>query len=131
MVLSSVTVRPASDREEEFRRACRRDRLVVSTPIPRPASGSPHQFYITQGPPLPTPPPRHTADVGPAASDADRRVRAAAISARVRAETEEVIRPLRDLAASASAAPRQDLPPREENDHYDLAKWGRRYARWH
>ena len=128
--MGSVAVCPAKDTEEVLERACRRDRQIVSTPIPRPASGSPHRFWIYQGPPLPAPPPRHTTYVDPAASDAERKVRAAAIAACVRTETEEFIRPLKDLAASASTAPKPSSPPRRDDDPYDLAKWGRRYSRW-
>ena len=122
--MGGVTVRPASDREEEFRRACRRDRLVLASPIPRPASGSPARFWVTQRPPLPAPPPRHMADVGPAPSDAEGRIRAAAISARVRAQTEEVIKPLRRIAeAAAQPASQSATPESTAEDPYDLARW--------
>ena len=129
IIMGGVAVRPASDREEEFRRACHRDRAIVSSPIPRPASGAPHRFWVCQGPLLPTPPPRH-APINPATSDDERRVEAAAISACVRRETDDVIRPLLEVAASSSAAPKPVSPPRSVDDHYDLAKWGRRLTRW-
>ena len=129
VLLGSVTRRPAEETRAELDRACRHDRQVIATPIPRPPSGAPGRFWIAQRPPLP-PPPRHTADVGPDIPDAERRVRAAAISARAREATEEYLRPLLEEAASASAAPKRGSPPREVDDHYDLAKWGRRYSRW-
>ena len=130
VLLGSVTRRPAEETRAELERACRHDRQVIATPIPRPPSGAPARFWVAQRPPLPTPPPRHTADVGPDIPDSERRVRAAAISARAREATEEYLRPLLEEAASASAAPKRGSPPREVDDHYDLAKWGRRYSRW-
>ena len=128
--MGGVTVRPASDRDDDFRRACRRDRLVVATPIPHPTSGAPHRFWIYQGPPLPSPPPCPTPYVSPEVMDEERRVSAAAMSARVQRETEEYLRPLLEIAASSAAAPRPVSPPRSSEDHYDLAKWGRRLSRW-
>ena len=131
VVVGGVTVRPASDREGEFLRACRDDRRKLSTPIPRPASGTPHRFWIGQGPPLPAPPPRRPINpVIPDIPDTVRRVQAAAISARAREATEQYLRPLLEEAASASVAPKRGSPPREADDHYDLAKWGRRLSRW-
>ena len=126
-MLGGVAARPASDREAEFFEACRSDRRKLSTPIPRPASGTPHRFWVGQGPSLPTPPPRREP-INPAPSDDERRVQAAAMSARVREETEKLLRPL--LEASSAAAPRGESPPRDPDDHYDLAKWGRRLTRW-
>ena len=128
--VGSVAVRPAKEIKEELERACRHDRRVLSTPIPRPTSGAPHRFFISQRPPLPAPPPCRQADVGPAASPAERRAAAAAISVRVREDTEAVIGPLRDLAASSSATPRPASPERASDDYYDLAKWRRWHARW-
>ena len=127
VVLGSVVRRPKEETLEELRRLCCHDRRVVSSPIPRPASGTPHRFWVGQGPPLPTPPPRH-APINPAPSDDERRVQAAAMSARARRETEEYLRPL--LEASSNAAPRRESPPRDVDDHYDLAKWGRRLTKW-
>ena len=129
VVLRGATVSPASDREEELASACRDDRRKISTPIPRPTSGTPHRFWVSHGPKLPTPPPRREP-INPVIPDAVQSVRAAAISARAREETEEYLRPLLEEAASAAAAPKQRSPPREADDHYDLAKWGRRLSRW-
>ena len=129
MVLGSVARRPAEEIAEELEDLCRHDWRVVSRPIPRPASGSPHRFWVDQGPPLPTPPPRR-APINPVVPDTERRVQAAAISARAREATERYLRPLLEEAASASAAPRQKSLPRKKDDHYDLAKWGRRHSRW-
>ena len=129
VVLRGVTVRPAGDREEEFAAACRSDRRKISRPFPRPTSGTPHRFWIEQGPKLPTPPPRREP-INPAIPDGERLVRAAAISARAREETERYLQPLLEEAASAAAAPRQESPPRKIDDVYDLAKWSRRYSRW-
>ena len=128
MVVGSVARRPAEEIVEELEELCCHDRRVVSAPIPRPASGTPHRFWIGQGPPLPAPPPRQP--INPAIPDTVRRVQAAAISARAREATEQYLRPLLEEAASTSAAPKQGSPPREADDHYDLAKWGRRLSRW-
>ena len=129
VVLGSVARRPAEEIVEELEELSRHDRRLLSTPIPRPASGSPGRFFIAQRPPLP-PPRRPINPVIPDVPDAVRRVQAAAISARAREATEMYLRPLLEEAASASAAPRQKSPPREKDDHYDLAKWGRRLSRW-
>ena len=128
-MVRGVRVRPASDREEEFAVSCRDDRHRLSTPFPRPISGSPHRFWIEQGPKMPTPPPRRVP-INPAIPDGERLVRAAAISARAREENERFLRPLLEEAAAAAATPREESPPRKEDDVYDLAKWGRRYSRW-
>ena len=83
MLVGGVTVRPASDREGELLRACHDDRIKLSTPIPRPASGTPHRFWIGQGPPIPAPSQRRPINpVAPGTPDDARRVQAAAISAR-------------------------------------------------
>ena len=131
VLVGGVTVRPASDREEEFIRACRDDRIKLSTPIPRPASGTPHKFWIGRGPPIPAPPQRRP--INPIALDIPddaRRIQAAAISARARDANKRYLRPLLEEAASAAAAPREQSPPRADDDHYDLARWSRRYSRW-
>ena len=112
-MLGSVAIRPASETMEELERACRHNRRIISSPIPRPISGTPHRFYIVQRPPLPVPPPCRQADMGPAPSDAERRYSAAAVAARVREDTEAVIGPLRDIAAS----PRPASPEREWDDY--------------
>ena len=78
VVLGSVVRCPKEETLEELRRLCRHDRRVVSSPIPRPASGTPHRFWVRQGPPLPTPPPRRAPN-NPAPSDDERRVQAAAM----------------------------------------------------
>ena len=124
MVLRSVTVRPASDREEEFAAACREDRRKLSTPFPRPTSGTPPRFWIEQGPKLPTPPPRRMP-INPAVPDDVRTVRAAAVSARALQEREDY---LMAEANKHAARPRTPSPPRDAEDWYDLAKWNRR--RW-
>ena len=127
--MRGVRVRPASDRLEEFAAASCDDRRRMSTPFPRPSSGTPHRFWIEQGPKLPTPPPRRMP-INPAVPDVERQVRAAAISARARDANERYLRPLLEEAASAAAAPREQSPPRADDDHYDLARWSRRYSRW-
>ena len=129
VVLRGVKVRPASDQEEDFAAACRDDRRKLSTPIPRPKSGTLHRFWVEQGPKLPTPPPRREP-INPAIPNGERLVRAAAISARAREETEAYLRPLLEEAALAAAAPRGISPPREEDDLFDLARWSGRYSRW-
>ena len=127
MVVRGSTVRPASDREEELAEACRNDRRRISTPIPRPTSGTPHHFWVSHGPKLPSPP-AHRMPINPVAPDAERVVRAAAVSARARVENEEFLRPLLEEAALAANAPIRKSPPRAADDYYDLARWSRR--RW-
>ena len=125
----SVRARPAAETDAILNDACRRDRAKIAAPIPRPASGTPHRFWVSQGPPLPAPPPRR-APINPAPSDSERHVQAAAISARAREANERYLRPLLEEAASTAAAPREKSPPRKDDDHYDLARWSRRYSRW-
>ena len=124
VVLGTVAVRPADKVYEELRRACRHDRQLLSTPIPRPASGSPASFFVTQGPPLPAPPPSRKADVGPAPLVAERKANIASVKARVQRETEEVIRPLRRIAEEAApSASWSAAPERTAQDPYDLRRW--------
>ena len=128
MRLGGVACRPAVEVEEEMGELARRDRVILSTPFPR-SPRSPGRFFIAQRPPLP-PPPKPINPYVPDVPDAVRRVRAAAISARARKETEAYLRPLLEEAASAAAAPREVSPPRKEDDVFDLARWSRRYSRW-
>ena len=128
MWLGGVARRPAADVEKEMGELARRDRANIATPIPRPPR-APGRFFVAQRPPLP-PPPGPINPYTPDAPESERRVRAAAISARVHRDTEEFLKPLMDQAASAEAAPKPESPPRGVDDHYDLAKWGRRYSRW-
>ena len=117
--------RPRKETLEELERLCRHDRRVVSTPIPRPASGSLTKFFVVQRPPLPAPlPSRHLADVGPTSCDAERRVLAAARAARIDEYTEAVIE---DIAAESTSRP---ASPVREDDHYGLAKFRRWSVRW-
>ena len=125
VMMESVAVRPARETREELERLCRHDRRVVSTPIPRPASGSLTKFFVVQRPPLPAPlPSRHLADVGPTSCDAERRVLAAARAARIDEYTEAVIE---DIAAESTSRP---ASPVREDDHYGLAKFQRWSVRW-
>ena len=118
VVVGGVAVRPASDREGEFLRACRDDRRKLSTPIPRPASGTPHRFWIGQGPPLPAPPPRRPINpVIPDIPDTVRRVQVAAIrSSRIQDHMQATVR---EIEAEEASAPRRKSPVRG-TDHFGL-----------
>ena len=131
MSVEGVIMRPANERERQLLRACRDDRIKLSTPILRPASGSPHVFWIGGGPPIPAPPQRRP--INPATldpTDDARRVQAASISTRARDANARYLKPLLEEAASAAAKPREESPPRDVDDHYNLARWSRRYSRW-
>ena len=127
----AVAIRPADKTRAELERACRQDREVLATPIPQPASGAPFKFFIVRRPPLPAPPPSHQqADVGPAASTAERRRTVAGIAAAVDKETEATIQPLLRIAATAASTTLRSAAPEEAEDHYDLRRWRRRLAKW-
>ena len=131
VVLRGVTVRPASDREEEFAAACREDRRKLSTPFPRPTSGTPPRFWVEQGPKLPTPPPRRMP-INPVVPDNGRTIQAAAVSARALQEQRKASQEREEwLLAEAdkhAARPRTPSPPRDPEDWFDLAKWNQQ--RW-
>ena len=129
VVLGSVAVRPANETRAELQRACDQDRKTLATPIPPPTSGTPTTFSIVRRPPLPAPPPRRTADVGPVASAAERRQMVAGMAVKIKNETEAVIEPLRRNATAAPPASRP-AAPRGEDDPYDLAKWRRWSLQW-
>ena len=120
--LGGVARRPAADVEKEMGELARRDRINITTPIPRPPR-APGRFFIVQRPPLPSPP---INPFIPDVPDTARRVQAAAISARAREDIERYLRPLLEEAASAAAAPREKSPPRDAEDFFDLARWNRR-----
>ena len=106
-MLGGVAVRPASDREEEFFRACREDRRVISTPIPRPASGSPGKFFIIRDPPIPAPPPGSIkAGVNPA-SGAERRFVATIRTTAIEEQMQAVVK---EIDAETASAPRGESP---------------------
>ena len=130
MCLGGAARRPAADVEEEMGELARCDRVNIASPIPRPPR-APGRFFIVQRPPLPSPPPinPYVPDVLDV-PDTVRRVQAAAMSARAREDIDQYLRPLLEEAALAAAAPREDSPPRREDDVFDLAKWSRRYSRW-
>ena len=128
VVLGSVAVRPADEVRADLERACRRDRQTLATPIPPPASGTPFTFSIVRRPPLPAPPPCRTADVGPAASAAERREMAAGMAATIREDTEAAIQPLRRDATATSPTSRPAAPDDPE-DPYNLRRW-RRWSVW-
>ena len=100
----------------------RQDRARITTPIP-PAPRPPGRFYIVRRPPLPRPP--QINPYVPPSPERVQRVRAAAISARAQREVEAY---LMEEANAAAARPRTPSPPRDADDHFDLAKWNRR--RW-
>ena len=116
VVVGGVAVRPASDREDEFFRACQEDRRKLATPIPHPASGSPGRFFITRGPPIVAPQPgRIEAEVHPA-SNAERRFVAAIRSSRIEEQMQAAVR---EIAAEEASAPRGKSPVRG-TDHFGL-----------
>ena len=123
--VGGVARRPVADVVEEMEVLAREDRRALTAPIP-PAPRPPGRFYITQRPPLPSPPPINP--YVPDTPDRARLLRAAAISARARQEVNDVIRPLMEEADAAAAAPREASPPRDAKDYFDLARWSRR--RW-
>ena len=119
----TVAARPADEVRADLERACRRDREILATPIPKPASGAPFSFNIVRGPLLPSaPPPRRArVDEGPTASTAERKAAAASRAAAVSRATEAVLAPLLRVAAT-SAAPMSTAPKEEAEDHYDLRR---------
>ena len=126
----TVAVRPADEVRAELERACRKDRKTLATPIPRPASGTPSRFSIVKRPPLPAPPLSHQqADVGPASSDAERRITVAGIAAAVGRDSEATIRPLLGIAATAAPTTSWSVAPGED-DHHDLRRWRRWSMKW-
>ena len=125
--LGGVACRPAAEVEEEMGELARRDRINITTPIPRPPC-APGRFYVVQRPLLPSPPPINPFI--PDVPDTVRCVQAAVMSARARENVEEFLQPLLEEAALAAAAPRESSPPREDDDVFDLARWSRRYSRW-
>ena len=122
----AVAVRPADETRAELECACRRDRRIIATPIPEPASGAPFRFKLVTRPTLQNAPtPRHVRiDVYPAASTAEREAAAASRAAAVKVASEAAIAPLLRVAA-VSAAPRADV-----EDPYDLRRWRRWNAVW-
>ena len=128
VLYETVTARPADEVRADLERACRQDREILATPIPKPASGAPFSFYIVWGPPLPSAPPQRRArvDEGPAASTAERKAAAASRAAAVGRATEAAL--LR--VAATSAAPRSTAPKEEAEDHYDLRRWRRWSVEW-
>ena len=131
----TVAVRLASETRAEFEEACRRDRATIATPIPKPATGTPFTFTLTQRPPLQNaPPPRHARlDEVPATTTAQWRKAAAKRAAAVEKDSAAVIAPLMRVAG-ASAAPaqaRHSVEAKEkEVDHYNLKRWARWRVRW-
>ena len=120
--VGGVARRPAAEVLEEMEVLACEDRRKLATTIP-PAPRPPARFYVTRGPPLPTP--EKINPYVPASPDRARIARAAAISARAHLESEAYLLAKADAAA---AVPRETSPPRAEDDFYDLAKWVRR--RW-
>ena len=123
--VGGVARRPAAEVVEEMEVLAREDRRALAAPIPL-APRPPGRFYVTRRPPLPSPPPINP--YVPDTPDRARLLRAAAISARARQDIDDVVRPLLEEADAAAAAPKKASPPRDAEDHYDLARWARR--RW-
>ena len=125
-VCGTVAARPADEVRAELERACRQDRKVIGTPIPKPASGAPFGFRIVTRPPLPSAPPPRDArdDVGPKASSAQREAATASRAAAVQVASEVAIAPLLRVAAM-SAEPNADI-----EDHYNLRWWRRWSPEW-
>ena len=106
----------------------RQDRAKLSTPFPpapRPQTAS---FSIVRRPPLPRPinpfipaPPERPLDARVAAA----RARSLREEEKADSEREEW---LRAWAFDNAARPRTPSPPRDAEDYYDLAKFGRQ--RW-
>ena len=126
VVVGCVARRSTAEVMEEMAALARQDRVKLSTPFspaPRPQGG----FSIIRRPPLPRQPPINPlAPPSPdRAEDRLRRVEAAAMTARAHEEAEAY---LLSMADEDAARPRSPSPPRDSEDHYDLAKWNRR--RW-
>ena len=124
--MGSVSRPPAAEILEEMAALARQDRAKISTPIP-PAPRPQGRFSIIRRPPLPRQPPinPYTPPSPERVEDRLRRVEAAAMSARAHEEAEKH---LLSMADEDAARPRSPSPPRDEEDHYDLAKWNQR--RW-
>ena len=121
--MGCVARRPTAEVVEEMAALAAQDRVKLSTPIP-PAPRPQGRFFITRRPPLPRQPPINpVAPPSPErAKDRLRRAEAAAISRRAHEEAEAY---LLSLADKYAARPRRPSPPRDSEDHYDLAKWNR------
>ena len=121
--VGSVRRRPSAEIVAEMSALAREDRAKMSTPFP-PAPLPPGRFFIVRRPPLPRLPPVINPYVPPSPERAQR-VEAAAIRARALEEAEAFLLAEADRDA---ARPRCPSPPRDPEDHFDLAKWNRR--RW-
>ena len=121
--VGSVRHRPSAEVVAEMGVLARQDRIRMTTPLP-PAPRPPGRFYIVQRPPLPRQPAVINPYVPPS-PEGSQRVEAAAIRARAHEEVEAFYLAEADREA---ARPRSPSPPRDPEDHYDLAKWSRR--RW-
>ena len=124
----SVYRRPKAEVLEEMAALARQDRVKLSTPFPpapRPQTAS---FSIVRRPPLPRP----INPVIPAPPERPIDARVAAARARTLRE-EEVADAQREEWLKAWAfdnanRPRTPTPPRDAEDHYDLAKFN--IQRW-
>ena len=118
-----VRRRPNEEVVAELGALAREDRAKMGTPFP-PAPRPPGRFYVNRRPPLPRLPPVINPYVLPSPERAQR-VEDAAIRARALEEAEAFLLAEADRDA---AKPRSPSPPRDPEDFYDLARWGRR--RW-
>ena len=125
--VGSVRRRPTAEILEEMAALARQDRAKLSTPFP-PAPRPQTSFSIVRRPPLPRPinpfipaPPERPLDAHVAAA----RARSLREEEKADSEREEW---LRAWAFDNAARPRTPSPPRDAEDYYDLAKFGRQ--RW-
>ena len=118
-----VVRRPAAEVVAEMAALAREDKAKMSTPVP-PAPRPMGRFSIIRRPPLPRQPPVLNPYVPPP-PESYQRVVAAAVRASALEEVEKFYLAEADREA---ARPRSPSPPRDPEDHYDLAKWSRR--RW-
>ena len=130
VVVGSVVRRPTAEVLEEMAALARQDRAKLGTPIPpapRPQTG---RFSIVRRPPLPRLPPINPFVPVSPERPLDVRVAAARAQARREEEKAESEREewLRAWAYENAARPRTPSPPRDAEDHYDLARWNRQ--RW-
>ena len=125
--LDQVVRRPKAEVLEEMAALASLDKARMTAPI-APAPRPPGRFWIDRRPP-PRPPINPFIPVSPERPlDAS----VAAVRAQARKEEEKASlereEELRAWAYEHAARPRTPSPPREAEDHYDLARWNRQ--RW-
>ena len=125
--LEQVIRRPKAEVLEEMAALARQDRARMTAPI-APAPRPPGRFWIDRRPPQ-RPPINPFIPVSP---ERPLDAHVAAVRAQARKEEEKASlereEELRAWAYEHAARPRTPSPPREAEDHYDLARWNRQ--RW-